>query len=60
MSINFLKEHNRKKKFHKNVSYIKSTIRIIGYILLPISLLWGAVILVVSEILGYLEEIYEN
>lgn len=44
---------------HKDWSYIKSTIRIIGYILIPINISVAAGALVGSEIVGIIEEIGE-
>ena len=44
-------------KKHQFVSFIKSGIRIFGYILLPISILAGASVLIVSEIIGIIEEL---
>ena len=44
-------------KKHKIVSFIKSAIRIVGYILIPINLLSAAVVLVLSEIVGIIEEL---
>mgnify|MGYP003652240299 CR=1 FL=1 len=42
---------------HQMVSFIKSFIRIAGYICLPINIMVAAVILVVSEIIGIYEEL---
>ena len=44
-------------KKHQVVSFIKSGIRILGYILIPFDLLWAAGILVVSEVVGIIEEL---
>ena len=44
-------------KKHQLVSFIKSGIRILGYILIPFDLLWAAGILVVSEVVGIIEEL---
>ena len=44
-------------KKHQIVSFIKSGIRILGYILIPFSLPWAAGILVVSELVGIIEEL---
>ena len=41
---------------HKQISYIKSTIRIAGYVLLPLSIVWAALVLVASEVVGVWEE----
>lgn len=44
-------------KKHQLVSFIKSGIRILGYILIPFDLLWAAGLLVASEIVGIIEEL---
>ena len=41
---------------HEQWSYIKSVIRLAGYVLLPISLMTAAVVLFVSEVVGIAEE----
>jgi hypothetical protein len=43
-------------KKHQIVSFIKSGIRIIGYIFIPFDLIAAAAILVVSEGIGIIEE----
>tara|TARA_R100001460_G_scaffold62437_2_gene102505 strand:- start:2803 stop:3129 length:327 start_codon:yes stop_codon:yes gene_type:complete len=45
------------QKWHQIVSFIKSGIRIIGYILIPFDLVIAASVLVVSEIIGIVEEL---
>lgn len=42
---------------HQQISFLKSAIRISGYCLLPISMILAATVLVVSEIVGIVEEI---
>jgi hypothetical protein len=42
---------------HQTISFIKSGVRLIGYALLPSSLVWGAVVLIWSEVIGIAEEI---
>jgi len=42
---------------HQIVSFIKSSIRIIGYIFIPFDLITAAAILVVSEGIGIMEEL---
>ena len=44
-------------KLHQQISFIKSGIRILGYFLLPFSLLLGAGVLILSEIVGIYEEL---
>lgn len=51
---NFYRYPDAKK--HQIVSFIKSGIRILGYILIPFDLLWASITLVVSEVVGVLEE----
>ena len=42
---------------HQFVSFIKSAVRITGYILIPFDLITASIILVFSEIIGILEEL---
>lgn len=42
--------------FHKRVSYIKSTLHILSYILLPFRIVMAGGLLIIAEILGYVEE----
>lgn len=44
------------QKKHQLVSFVKSAIRIVGYIFIPINLIAATVILVVSELVGIVEE----
>ena len=60
-----IKDHTKDKniekmpdqKWHQIISFIKSGIRIIGYILIPFDLIIAAIVLVVSEIIGIVEEL---
>ena len=45
---------------HRDISFVKSGIRIVGYLLLPLSIFFGAVVLVLSEIVGIYEEVGAN
>ena len=45
------------QKWHQIVSFIKSGIRIIGYVLIPFDLVIAASVLVISEIIGIVEEL---
>jgi len=45
------------QKWHQIISFIKSGIRIIGYIFIPFDLVTAAIILVISEIIGIVEEL---
>ena len=42
---------------HQHISFIKSVIRIVGYALLPFNMSMAGVALVVSEVVGVLEEV---
>ena len=44
-------------KKHQIVSFIKSGIRIIGYVFIPIDLVASAIILILSEVIGIYEEL---
>lgn len=45
------------QKWHQIISFIKSGIRIIGYVLIPFDLIVAASVLVFSEIIGIVEEL---
>jgi len=54
------RENNMKQpdaKKHQSISFIKSGIRILGYICIPFSLGWATVILILSEVVGIIEEL---
>jgi hypothetical protein len=57
--IKFQKDfkHMPNQRRHKIVSFIKSGVRIFGYLLIPFSLPLAAGILVLSEIIGIIEEL---
>ena len=44
-------------KAHQRISFAKSAIRIFGYAALPFDLTFGVVLLVLSEIVGIIEEL---
>jgi hypothetical protein len=44
-------------KLHQRISFLKSAIRIVGYILLPVDILIASAVLVVSELIGIIEEL---
>ena len=50
-------QHHPDARKHQIVSFIKSGIRIMGYICIPFSLGWATAFLVVSEIVGIIEEL---
>jgi hypothetical protein len=45
------------QKWHKIISFIKSGIRIVGYVLIPFDLVVAASVLVISEFIGIVEEL---
>ena len=49
-------DHPDAKK-HQIVSFIKSGVRIVGYCFIPFNLVTAAIILVVSEVIGIIEEL---
>ena len=44
-------------KKHQIISFIKSGIRIIGYALLPFNLVVSVIFLILSEVVGIIEEL---
>ena len=44
------------QKWHQIVSFIKSGVRIVGYCFIPFNLIIATILLVLSEIIGILEE----
>jgi len=44
-------------KLHQQVSFLKSAIRIVGYILIPFNLTTAMLALVLSEVIGIFEEL---
>jgi hypothetical protein len=50
-------KHMPNQKRHKIVSLIKSTIRIAGYVLIPYSIPLSVSVLVLSEVVGIIEEL---
>ena len=45
------------QKWHRRISFIKSGIRIMGYCFIPFSLITATVLLIVSEVVGIIEEL---
>ena len=45
------------QKWHRRISFIKSGIRIIGYGFIPFNLITATILLVVSEVVGIIEEL---
>ena len=50
-------QHHPDARRHQIVSFIKSAIRIVGYVLIPINILSAAIVLVISEVVGIIEEL---
>jgi len=44
-------------KMHQIISFIKSGVRILGYFFLPFNLVTATVLLILSEIVGIIEEL---
>ena len=44
-------------KLHQRISFIKSGIRILGYACIPFSLFWATAFLILSEVVGIIEEL---
>jgi hypothetical protein len=44
-------------KNHQLISFLKSAVRISGYLLLPYSITLSVIVLVVSELIGIIEEL---
>jgi hypothetical protein len=43
--------------WHRIISFVKSAVRIIGYGIIPFNLVYATVILIISEVIGILEEL---
>ena len=50
-------QHHPDARNHQIVSFIKSGIRILGYVCIPFSLFWATVFLILSEVVGIAEEL---
>ena len=44
-------------KLHQQISFVKSGIRILGYVFIPFSLGWAVIFLILSEVIGIIEEL---
>ena len=44
-------------KLHQLISFIKSGVRILGYAAIPFSLGWAVTFLILSEVIGIIEEL---
>ena len=45
------------QKWHRRISFLKSGIRIVGYVFIPFNLIAATALLVVSEVVGIIEEL---
>jgi hypothetical protein len=45
------------QKWHRRISFLKSGIRIVGYIFIPLNLITATTLLVISEAVGIIEEL---
>ena len=45
------------QKWHRRISFLKSGIRIVGYVFIPFNLIDATALLVVSEVVGIIEEL---
>ena len=57
-----MSDHRQKQQLpdarkHQIISFIKSGIRILGYILLPFNLVMSVILLILSEVVGIIEEL---
>jgi hypothetical protein len=49
--------HMPNQKWHKIISFIKSGVRILGYCFIPFSLVTATILLILSEVIGIVEEL---
>lgn len=47
-----------KVELHKTISYVKSAMRLAGYVALIFNVITGATVLFIAELLGIAEELY--
>ena len=50
-------EYMPDQKWHRRISFLKSGIRIVGYIFIPLNLITATTLLIVSEAVGIIEEL---
>ena len=50
-------KHTPDPKWHKIISFIKSGVRIVGYCFIPFSLVTSTILLILSEVIGIVEEL---
>jgi len=51
------KQNQPDAKLHQQISFFKSGVRIIGYIFIPFSLVTATALLILSEVVGIIEEL---
>ena len=56
-SPNYKKQQLPDARKHQIISFIKSGVRILGYCFLPFSLVTATILLILSEIVGIIEEL---
>jgi len=49
--------HMPNQKWHKIISFIKSGVRILGYVIIPFDLVIATGVLILSEVIGIVEEL---
>ena len=61
--INMSKKENKNlekipnPKWHQIISFVKSAVRILGYLLIPFDLMYATIVLIISELIGIGEEL---
>ena len=50
-------KHMPNQRWHKIISFIKSGVRLIGYVFIPFDLMVATMILIISEVIGIVEEL---
>lgn len=50
-------QHHPDARMHQIISFIKSGVRIIGYFFIPFSLVTATALLILSEVVGIIEEL---
>ena len=44
-------------RLHQRISFVKSGVRILGYCFIPFSLVFATILLILSEVIGIIEEL---
>ena len=57
ISLGEVKQQLPDARKHQIISFVKSAIRIVGYIILPFNIWAAALLLVMSEVMGIYEEL---